>query len=203
MKDLGESSRFSLYENGFIWLKDAGCALPAYNVDEPKIPLKLAEHRNLFKLFQNDVGLLASQYASGIALRILSGDTNINFGAVYENLAAQELRAHGFDLYYFNGKKQGEIDFLIEKDNELIPVEVKSGKDYIRHNALHNVLSTPDYGIKKAYVLCNANVSENGGIRYLPVYMLMFICRRDESDAPQIFVPDLTALEFEPVPDDP
>lgn len=194
MKELGESARFSLYENGFIWLREAGCVLPVYNVDEPRCPLRLAEHRNLFKLFQNDVGLLACQYASGTALQILSGEANINFGAIYENLAAQELQAHGFRLYYFNGKKQGELDFLLEEDNAPIPVEIKSGKDYARHNALRNVLSVPDYGIKRAYVFCHANVSDEGMIRYLPVYMLMFLRRGDDDDTPRLYVPDLSGL---------
>lgn len=194
MKELGESARFSLYENGFIWLREAGCVLPVYNVDEPRCPLRLAEHRNLFKLFQNDVGLLACQYASGTALQILSGEANINFGAIYENLAAQELQAHGFRLYYFNGKKQGELDFLLEEDNAPIPVEIKSGKDYARHNALRNVLSVPDYGIKRAYVFCHANVSDEGMIRYLPVYMLMFLRHGDDDDTPRLYVPDLSGL---------
>ena len=194
MKELGESARFSLYENGFIWLREAGCVLPVYNVDEPKCPLKLAEHRNLFKLFQNDVGLLACQYASGTALQILSGETNVNFGAIYENLAAQELQAHGFRLYYFNGKKQGELDFLLEEDNAPIPVEIKSGKDYARHNALSNILSVSDYGIKRAYVFCHANVSDEGMIRYLPVYMLMFLRHGNDDDAPRLYVPDMSAL---------
>lgn len=194
MKELGESARFSLYENGFIWLREAGCVLPVYNVDEPRCPLRLAEHRNLFKLFQNDVGLLACQYASGTALQILSGEANINFGAIYENLAAQELQAHGFRLYYFNGKKQGELDFLLEEDNAPIPVEIKSGKDYARHNALRNVLSVSDYGNKRAYVFCHANVSDEGMIRYLPVYMLMFLRHGNDDDTPRLYVPDLSGL---------
>ena len=64
LKKLNERARFSRYENAFLWLKDAGVALPTYNIEEPRIPLKLNELRNLFKLFLNDVGLLASQYAS-------------------------------------------------------------------------------------------------------------------------------------------
>ena len=195
MKELNEGSRFSLYENGFIWLKNAGSALPTLNVDEPRSPLKLAEHRNLFKLFQNDVGLLASQYASGTALKILSGETTINYGAIYENLVAQELSAHGYSLYYFNSKKQGELDFLLEEDNEVIPVEVKSGKDYTRHNALSNVLENPDYAIKKAYVFCDFNVSVSGKVCYLPIYMLMFIQKRMDRNAPQLFFPDMKGLE--------
>ena len=97
---------FSKYENGFIWLKNAGSAIPVYNVKEAQFPLLLNKQRNLMKLFQNDVGLLTSQYADGSALSILSGNVNINYGAIYENFVAQELLSHGFgQLYYFNSKK--------------------------------------------------------------------------------------------------
>lgn len=97
--------KFSRYENSFLWMSHAGVALPVYNVEEPVPPLKLAKRRNLFKLFQNDVGLLAVQYSDGLQLEILSGARSINFGSIFENFVAEELHAHGFDLYYFNSKR--------------------------------------------------------------------------------------------------
>lgn len=176
LKKLNEHISFGRHESDFIWLKDADMALPVYNVEEPVSPLKLNEQRNLFKLFQNDVGLLSCQYSSGgIQLSILRGEVDVNYGSVFENAVAQELHAHGWQLYYFNSKKLGELDFLLESDNEVIPVEVKSGKSYERHNALNNVMKTPNYGIGKAYVLCNDNIQQKGSILYLPVYMVMFI----------------------------
>lgn len=175
LKNLNENAKFSHFENSFIWLKEAGVALPVYNVEEPVIPLKLSRSRNLFKLFQNDVGLLASQYADGIQLRLLTDAKSINFGSVYENAIAQELYAHGFDLYYFNSKKQGELDFVIEKSGSVLPIEVKSGKDYHRHNALSNVMGNPDYSIPQAYVFSNENVRQADKVVYLPIYMAMFL----------------------------
>ena len=71
LKKLNENAKFERYQNSFLWLKNAGVALSVYNVEEPKIPLLLARSRNLFKLFQNDIGLLAAQYAEGIQLRII------------------------------------------------------------------------------------------------------------------------------------
>ena len=113
LKDLSEKARFARYEGGLLWLNDAGVAISTYNVEEPKVPLLLNKQRNLFKLFLNDVGLLAAMYGDNIQVRLLSGDNNINYGAVYENFVAQELNAHGFanghGLYYFNSKKQGNI----------------------------------------------------------------------------------------------
>jgi len=180
LKNLNENARFSKYENGFVWLKNAGIAIPTLNITEPVAALKLNEQRNLFKLFQNDVGLLTYQYAPGIQLKLLQGEIKLNYGAIYENLTAQELYCHGFagdehELHYFNSKKMGELDFVIVQDGEVIPIEVKSGKDYDRHNALTNVLEINNYKIEKAYVLCNDNIEVRGKRIYLPVYMLMFI----------------------------
>lgn len=193
LKNLNEHFKFSRHENSFTWLRDADMALPTHCAEEPKVPLILSKASNLFKLFQNDVGLLACQYADGIQLRILQGETNINYGAIYENLTAQELHAHGWSLFYFQNKKQGELDFLLEKDTEIIPLEVKSGKDYARHVALNNVMSNPEYGIQKAIVLCNDNVSTRGNIIYAPIYMLMFI-EKLKDEGPKIFKLDLNGL---------
>ena len=149
---------------------------------EPCIPLLLNKQRNLFKLFQNDVGLLAYQYANGIQFRILSGEVNINYGAIYENAVAQELYAQGFErLYYFNSKKQGEVDFVIEiGDGTVLPIEVKSGKDYEYHHALANILDNVEYNLNKAIILCNDNVSVDGKKTYLPIYMTTFIRKKQE-----------------------
>lgn len=181
LKSLHDYAKFSNYEDSFLWLTSAGVALPTYNVEEPKLPLLLSRSRNLFKLFQNDVGLLASQYADGIQLKIINGDDAVNHGAIYENAVAQELFAHEFDLYYYNNKKRGEIDFLIEKNGEIIPIEVKSGKDYAVHRALGNIMAIKEYDLKNAYVFCNSNIHTEGCITYLPVYMAMFL-KKSSSD---------------------
>lgn len=175
LKSLNEHAKFGRMKNSFLWLADAGVALPTYNVEEPRLPLKLGEQRNLFKLFQNDTGLLACQYAGDFALKMLTGVTNINYGSVFENLAAQELKAHGYKLYYFNSKKQGELDFVIEHEGAVLPIEIKSGKDYKHHNALNNVLENEEYAIREALVFTNGNIETKGRITYLPIYMLMYL----------------------------
>lgn len=193
IRSLGEKARIEKYEDEFLWLKDAGVAIPVYNIEEPKSPLKLASTRNLFKLFSNDVGLLACQYSDGIQLRILKGDDAINYGSVYENVVAQELLAHGFDeLYYYNSKKMGEVDFVVELSGEVLPVEVKSGKDYIRHRALNNILDCREYDIPQAVVLCNGNYSVNDKVAYAPIYMVMFIRKEEALDVK--FSLDLSGL---------
>jgi predicted AAA+ superfamily ATPase len=179
LKELSEKARFNHFENSFLWLKEAGVALPTYNVEEPRVPLLLNKQRNLFKLFLNDVGLLSAMYGGNIQLRLLGKDTNINHGAIFENLVAQELYAHGFamdhNLFYFNSKKQGELDFVLEKDGAVLPIEVKSGKDYERHRALSNVMQNTEYAIPEAMVFCQDNVKVEGKTVYLPIYMLMFL----------------------------
>ena len=183
IKDINTKARAEMYENEFLWLKNAGVAIPVFNVDEPKLPLKLASSRNLFKLFSNDVGLLACQYSDGIQLKILTGDDAINHGSVYENVVAQELLAHGFDeLYYYNSKKMGELDFILEYDGNVFPVEVKSGKDYSRHRALNNILTCPEYDIPQAVVLCNNNFEVKDNVIYVPIYMMMFLQKEHEID---------------------
>ena len=183
LKALNEKAKFERYANSFLWLADAGVALPTYNVEEPRLPLKLGEQRNLFKLFLSDVGLLASQYAVNIAFDLLNGVSEINYGAIYENLAAQELHAHGYNLYYFNSKRQGELDFVVEDRGNVLPIEIKSGKDYKRHNALSNVMATPEYNIPQGVVFSNGNLEVVGRITYCPVYMLMFLQPQTLADA--------------------
>ena len=178
LKNLNENQKFSRYENRFLWLRYAGVALPSYCANEPALPLMLSKSRNLFKLFMNDIGLLCAMYANGLQLKILQGEININYGAIYENFVAQELTAHQFDLYYYNSKKNGEVDFMIEHNGALLPIEVKSGKNYIRHVSMTHLLANEQYGIAKGFILQNENISVKGKAVYLPVYMTMFIENR-------------------------
>lgn len=174
MKNLNENIKFNRYENSFLWLKDAGVALPVYCADEPKTPLILSKSRNLFKLFHCDVGLLASMYMdNNLQIKILNKDKDINFGSIYENAIAEELVSKGFDLYYYKNNKVGEIDFLIENKGVVIPLEIKSGKNYKRHNALDNLL-VDSVDIPKAYIFSNNNIEVDGNKVYLPIYMIMF-----------------------------
>jgi hypothetical protein len=192
LKRLNEHAKFDRFESSFLWLKHAGVALPVYNVEEPKVPLLLARSRNLFKLFSNDVGLLAAQYADGIQLRILRGDKAINYGSVYENVVAQELAAHGFDLYYYNSKQRGELDFVVEWRGRALPIEVKSGKDYEVHRALSNIMQCGEYDFAEALVLNNENLRVDAPFIYAPIYMMMFLERRVE--IPTYYTVDLTGM---------
>ena len=192
LKRLNENAKFERYQNSFLWLKNAGVALPVYNIEEPKLPLLLYRSRNLFKLFQSDIGLLAAQYAEGIQLRIISEDKSINFGSVFENTVAQELVAHGIDVYYYNNKKRGELDFVIELEGKVLPIEVKSGKDYEVHRALTNIMDCNEYEIPESIIFNNDNINVRGKYIYAPIYMVMFIEKKN--DSPTFYKVDLSGL---------
>lgn len=193
IKDIKSGVKFDRYENSFLWLKDAGFALPVYNVKTPKIPLKLSKSRSLFKLFMSDVGLLASEYSQGIQLKIISGDDKLNYGAIFENYIAQELTACEHDLYYYNNKKRGELDFLIEYDGEVLPIEVKSGKDYKVHRALSNIMDCGEFNLNRALIFNNSNLKVEGKLTYAPIYMAMFL-KQEIKDEDSIYKIDLSEL---------
>lgn len=193
IKDIKSGVKFDRYENSFLWLKDAGVALPVYNVETPKIPLKLSKSRSLFKFFMSDVGLLASEYSQGIQLKIISGDDKLNYGAIFENYIAQELTACEHDLYYYNNKKRGELDFLIEYDGEVLPIEVKSGKDYKVHRALSNIMDCGEFNLNKALIFNNSNLKVEGKLTYAPIYMAMFL-KQEINDEDSIYKIDLSEL---------
>jgi len=192
---LQPGERFAHVGDNFLWLQSAGMALPVCNVDAPTMPLELAKKANLFKLFQNDVGLLSAMFMDGIQFKTLSGELSMNFGAVYENFVAQELRAHGFEkVFYFNSKKHGEVDFLIERDGKVLPVEAKSGRDHRAHTALDNLLAAPAFGLDKALVLnANGDCATCGKVVYRPVYATMFL-KRNPLPEKLVYRVDLSAL---------
>jgi len=176
LSSMSEKARFNQYANNFLWLTNAGVALPTYAVSSPTYPLKLSLTPNLFKLFSNDVGLLTGMFLKDTSIRILDRNNDINYGAIYENAVAQELHTHGFDLYYYRSKKFGELDFVVETiEGSVFPIEVKSGKAYKRHNALSNVLDVKNYALPHGYVFCESNVEQKDRVHYLPVYMIAFV----------------------------
>lgn len=165
----------------FLWLTNASVSIPVYNVTEATLPLQLASERKTLKLFVNDIGLLDSMlFSTGIRENLLNKKKEINYGAPYENVVAQELKAHGFNekIFYYNSKKHGEVDFIVEYNNEVLPIEIKSGKpDELKiynHTALNNLINM--YSIDKAFVFGECNVvKETSVITQFPIYMISFI----------------------------
>lgn len=173
--DINKNLRYDRISDSFVWLWKSGVALGVFNTTEPTIPLMLNEKSALFKLFISDVGLLTTIYGKSCKLKIVNKESDINKGAVFENVVAQELHAHGYPLYYYNSKKLGEIDFIVEQSGKTLPIEVKSGKAYNKHSALNNLMSAKEYGIEEAFIFTNENVKIEGKLNYLPIYMVMFL----------------------------
>lgn len=172
-----ESERYDIQDD-FQWLVKAGLAYPVYNVTEPTVPLKLNEKRSLVKLFESDVGMLTYHLLDTDSIRkLLAKEKSINYGAIFENAVAQLLSTHGYDhLYYYDSKKHGEVDFLIEKEGQVIPLEIKSGKDYKLHPALSYFLSEDSpYDIPQACIFSDGNLSIRGKEIYYPIYMVDFL----------------------------
>ena len=114
----------------------------------------------------------------------IRNEADINFGSVYENAVAQELVAHGFTPYYFNSKKRRELDFVIEQNGKVLPIEVKSGKDYTVHRALANIMECGEYDLPKAIIFNNNNLWQDGRLIYAPIYMIMFLERKKTMPRP-------------------
>lgn len=194
LNSLEKNARMNRYENCFLWLAEAGAALPCYNVTEPRPPLQLNEKHSLFKLFMSDTGLLCAACMEDIQFALLNGDMEVNTGSVLENAIAQQLLSGGFALHYYDSPRHGEADFVVQRGTSVDIIEVKSGKDYKRHRARENVLSVSEWSFGNAFVLCGGNVETNGPITYLPWYMAIFI---KQAGVPQGMIHDidLSALE--------
>ena len=170
--------RYGNYTEEFEYLTSSGIALSVNAVSNPKYPLAESVHKNLLKLYLNDVGLLTLLLFRNNVHPVLTDERSVNLGSVYESVVAQELAAHGHKLFYYDNKQKGEVDFLVDdyRNIGVLPIEVKSGKDYSTHSALDNLLTTPDYGVKSALVLSNSReIRTDGKVTYLPVYSVMFL----------------------------
>ncbi len=180
LRSLAPTARMERYASDFMWVVDAGVALPCYNVRAPQVPLTLNEQHNLFKLYPCDVGLLGAMFEQSVQFQLVQGDAGVNNGALLETLAAQELVANGYDLRYFDKSKYGEVDFVLPHGSSVLPVEIKSGESYRRHKSLNNVMGVSEWGIGEGLVFCQGNVQVDRSICYLPWYMLMFCKANNE-----------------------
>ena len=180
-----EGDRFAQYQEEFEYLVSSGISLAVHAISNPHFPLSESLQKNLLKLYLNDVGMLTGMLYHNNIRPILDDERSINLGSVYESVVAQELRAHGHKLFYYDNRKQGEVDYLVDDYTAMSahPIEVKSGKDYTIHSALNNLLKNPDYNIQAATVISNEReIRQDGKITYMPVYLVMFMA----VDAPQV-----------------
>lgn len=182
-----KGKRFGDYQDEFDYLVSAGIALNVRAISTPVFPLLESSGKNLLKLYLNDVGILTGLLYGNNIRAVLSDQTSVNLGSVYESVVASELIAHGYQLFYYDNRTKGEVDYLIDDYESLsaVPIEVKSGKDYTVHSALNTFVQNEDYHIKKAFVLSNERkVTTQGKVTYLPIYDIMFFqnAPADEKD---------------------
>ena len=173
-----KGKRFADYQDEFDYLINAGIALEVKAISNPVFPLVESSGKNLLKLYLNDVGILTNILYRNNIRAILDDVKSINLGTVYESVVASELKAHGHNLFYYDNRSKGEVDYLIDDYDLLsvVPIEVKSGKDYTVHSALNSFLKNDDYSITQGIVLSNnREVVQKGKILYLPIYYVMFI----------------------------
>ena len=177
---------FSDYADEFEYLTNSGVALDVLAISNPRFPLAESQQKKLIKLYLNDVGLLTYLLYGINVNAVLQDIRSINLGTVYESAVAQELAAHQFKLHYYDNKQKGEVDFLIDDYSSLqvLPLEIKSGKDYTEHSALTKFIDTPEYGITRAIVFSNGRqVYKKNGVTYMPVYYCMFLHNNAPDDA--------------------
>lgn len=176
LNSIDPSARFEKYQRDFVWLTNAGVGLKTDRVDEPHSPLLKTSNPMQFKLYQSDTGMLMARYPATLSQAAYLNEKDPNLGAVYENIVAQELAAQGHRLFYFQTRKRGEVDFVVESGyGKVVPIEVKSGRYYHAHAALNNVIETEGYGIEMALVLSQGNIERRGKVLYLPFYATPFL----------------------------
>lgn len=187
---------FADYADEFEYLSNSGVTLEVLAISNPRFPLLESEQKRLVKLYLNDVGLLTHLLYGLNVNAVLQDIRSINLGTVYESVVAQELQAHGFALHYYDNKKKGEVDFLIDDYERLqvLPLEIKSGKDHTGHSALTKFIETPDYGIGRAIVFSNEReIYKKKGVTYMPIYYCMFL-QKVVTDSDAVILPELETV---------
>lgn len=185
-----KGDRFDWFAEEFEYLISSGISLDVHAISNPKYPLSDSMHKNLLKLYLNDVGMLTGRLYEYNIVPIMKDERSINLGSVYESVVAQELKAHGHKLYYYDNAKKGEVDYLVNNTSEtnILPIEVKSGKDYTSHKALDRFLGNKEYGIDKAIVLDNKReVYTKDKITYMPIYFIMCIDQMELTEMDCLF----------------
>ncbi|MBQ0136401.1 MAG: ATP-binding protein [Bacteroidales bacterium] len=170
-EQLNTNARSRDYEDAAQWLSDAGICLFCYNTNKIELPFAFTEKRNIYKVYMLDTGLLCASWKEPIQLQVMQGDLQINEGALVENFVASELVKHGHTLHYYDRKSRQELDFVIENQNKISPIEVKSGNDYLIHVSLNKILQEHTDRICRPVVLCKSNIARQDGISYIPIYL--------------------------------
>ena len=160
------------YGGSVQWLKDSEIVNACYNIREPYLPLMANAKDDQFKLYINDTGLLCCMYGFETKLAVLNDTLKGNArGGIYENVISECLLKRGYTLYYYRPDNEHEIEFLIEKNGEVVPVEVKAGNNPTP--SLNGFIK--DFSPSLAYKLIGGRNGKVGVKTTLPHYFVMFI----------------------------
>lgn len=190
---LKEGARMQRYENSFLWLREAGVALPRFNVSAPVTPLTLNGKRSFFKLFLCDTGSLCEASLGNLQVPLLQGEVGINAGSLLENVFAQSIAAKDMALCYCDQKKFGELDFILQNGRQVDLLEIKSGSDWKKHPSLSKAIDSDQCEFARAFIFCKGNVEQEGSILYLPFYMIMF-CQPEKRPETLLWKPEIDTL---------
>lgn len=163
-----DGARAREYEGALQWLIDGGMIHKVNNVSAPRIPLKSYEDASAFKLFALDVGLLGAMSSLDSETVIDGNRIFTEFkGALTEQYAFQELVLHNEPFYYSKSNSQMEIDFLIQKKGDVIPIEVKA-EENLRARSLRQFAA--DYSPVEAFRLSMSDYRRESWMTNLPLY---------------------------------
>lgn len=156
----------ALFGASIEWLSEAGVVLKCQKITQAVEPISVYAELSAFKLYMGDVGLLTAK--SGISQQtLLTGEGNRFMGALTENYVGIQLAAKGYPLYYWESSGIAELDFVLQKENKIIGVEVKKG-EHVRSRSLNVFMNTyhPSYSIR----LSLKNFGEKEGLKSVPLY---------------------------------
>lgn len=175
LADIERGASRRKYEDPTQWLIDAGIAYYSFNTSAFELPFEANENRKLYKLYMVDTGLLSRLLLNGLQFNVMNGAIDINEGALTENAVACALAANSHSLHYYDRKSKQELDFIIQKDNKITILEVKSGDNYTRHSSLDVAMRMYPDKIGQSIVICKSNVYKENDILYMPLYMAMYL----------------------------
>ena len=171
--EVEKKSTSKKYKNSLLWLNDVGVVNICYNVTNPSFPLIAYEENDYFKVYVNDTGLLTAMYGFDMKSAILDKKlVGAMKGGIYENLIANMLLCNGYDLHFYKPKEnEQEIEFVISKDANVIPVEVKS-----KNGSTESLNAyVKEFKPVITYKFIDGNAGRIDNKITLPHYMAMFV----------------------------
>jgi predicted AAA+ superfamily ATPase len=173
-KEVSKNGRASVYKLSIEWLRKAGLVSVSYNIKVPKLPLIGYQDRSKFKLFLCDTGILCAKLDIDSKIIVTGDDLFSEYnGAFIENYVSSELTSlFKSPLYYWSSKSDAEVDFILHINNQLFPLEVKSG--YTK--GIKSLRSyAKKYSPKKILRTSPRNFNQDNDFYNIPLYAIGFI----------------------------